>query len=350
MPRQDCDHIIAAIPKVMAPRLDGLVLDGSAEGHIHVSVDLEQPRTYEQDLDIDMRSCRPTEFGNADVPRLNSGFVQEVVEKGLPIGVTVGPGTWHYRTLDRVPKYVQLGALWTEDHSFYQHAGFRPPLIRRAVIMNLEGGRYVYGGSTITQQLVKNLFLSREKTLTRKLEEAVIVWLVERTLTKDRILELYLNCIEYGPSIYGIENAARAYFGRHVEELEPLEMAFLMGLKPYPWAGWDQFERGFVKPWWHRRISKILIGMERSGWISAEQLAAAQAAGWEPTFLTSAHRPRVAPRSEPPAGGDDELPVMPNDLGDDPAPRPGARPRAEPVDDGEPPPRDPRGLFDTDDR
>jgi membrane peptidoglycan carboxypeptidase len=186
-----------------------------------------------------------------------------------------------------------MGAIATEDHSFFKHDGFRPSLIRRAVIMNLEGGRYVYGGSTITQQLVKNLFLSREKTLTRKLEEAIIVWMVENAVSKKRILELYLNCIEYGPKLYGLENAARAYFGKHVEELNPLDGAFLMGLKPYPWAGWKQFERGYVKPWWHRRLKKILTGMARSGWITEEQLAASS--NWEPVFLTSPHRNATPP-------------------------------------------------------
>lgn len=317
VPRQDCGGLISAIPPSMVPRLEGLVLSGTAEGHVHTSVDLEAPRTYEQDIDFDMQSCRPVEWGEADVRKLNGEFVQEVVEKGVPIGVTVGPGTWHYRSLDRIPKFVQLGALWTEDHSFYQHKGFRPPLIRRAVIMNLEGGRYVYGGSTITQQLVKNLFLSREKTLTRKLEEAVFVWLMERTLTKDRILELYLNCIEYGPSIYGIENAARAYFGRHVEEVDALDAAFLMGLKPYPWAGWDQLERGYVKPWWHKRLSKIVNGMARQGWITEEQRAAAEATGWEPQFITSPQRPRREP-----AADDGALPTMPGDADDDPVPGP----------------------------
>ena len=311
IPEQPCNRLIASIPPVMVPRLNGLVLEGSGSAHLDFTVDLEDPRGYQHDVAVDLTGCRPAQYGVADVGRLQRAFVHDVVEKGEPIGVTVGPGTWHFRSLRRIPKHVQMGALYTEDHSFFRHGGFRVPLIRRAVIMNLEGGRYIYGGSTITQQLVKNLFLSREKTITRKLEEAILVWLVERALPKSRILELYLNCIEYGPRIYGIENAARAYFGKHVEELDALEGAFLMGLKPYPWAGWQQYQRGYVKPWWHRRLSKILEGMAKRGWITNAQLENARAMGWEPVFLTSAHTRRMAapaPVPTPPQRDDDEPP------------------------------------------
>ena len=311
VPRQSCQALIAAIPAVMVPRLEGLRVSGTAEGHLNFTVDLEKPRGYKHDLDVDMSRCRPEAFGSADVPRLNTRFVHEVVEKGHPIGVTVGPGTWHYRPLRQIPKHIQMGALWTEDHSFFRHGGFRPALIRRAVILNLEGGRYIYGGSTITQQLVKNLFLSREKTLTRKLEEAILVWLVEREVPKKRILELYLNCIEYGPSLYGLENAARAYFDKHVGELSALEGAFLMGLKPYPWAGWKQRERGYVKRWWQKRLKKILNGLAKRGWITPEQLE--ESKPFQPTFITSPRRydpPPPAPTEEsapPPVPGDVEL-------------------------------------------
>ncbi|MFT5431245.1 MAG: hypothetical protein ACI9OJ_001924 [Myxococcota bacterium] len=323
LPSQPCDDVISAIPPVMIRRLEGMRLRGNMAAHLDFSVDLLKPRTYKHDLDVDLRHCKVVEFGNADVRRLNRRFVHRVIEKGEDIGVLVGPGTGHFRPLNRIPKHVQMGALHTEDHSFFRHSGFRPPLMRRAVIMNLEGGRYVYGGSTITQQLVKNLFLSREKTLTRKLEEAIIVWLLERHLTKQRILELYLNCIEYGPKIYGIQNAAKAYFGKNVEELEPIEGAFLMGLKPYPWSGWNQFERGWMKSWWHRRVKKIMIGMEKSGWITAEELEMGRAYGWEPIFLTSKNRrrpelPPVEPEptdEEPAAGQDGQAPPpTPNEM------------------------------------
>jgi membrane peptidoglycan carboxypeptidase len=285
------------------------------EAHLNVELDLLEPRTYAQDIEVDLEDCRAVRYGSADVPRLLNRFVHDVQERGVSIDVAVGPGTWHYRPLSRIPRHIRMGALWTEDQRFYQHSGFQPSLIRRAVIMNLEGGRYIYGGSTITQQLVKNLFLSREKTLSRKLEEAILVWLVESNIPKNRILELYLNCIEYGPRIYGIENAARAYFGKHVEELNALEGAFLMGLKPYPASGWRQYERGYVKPWWHRRLRKILEGMARRGWITQEELVASSS--WDPVFVTSVHTQRQPrPRTLSPSdenNDDGAFPPTPND-------------------------------------
>jgi hypothetical protein len=272
IPRQRCQDLLGAIPPAMIQRLDGLDVSGSADGHLHFTVDLEKPRDFRYDIEVNLKDCTPRAYGQTDVTKLNRRFVHKVIEKGTPTDILVGPDTAHYRSLYDIPRFIQMAALWTEDHSFFSHSGFRPSLIRRAIILNLERGRYVYGGSTISQQLVKNLFLSREKTLSRKLEEAIIVWLMERAVTKKRILELYLNCIEYGPGLYGIQNASKKYFGKDVDQLTPLEGAFLMGLKPYPWAGWRQYERKQLDQWWIRRVRKILEGMAKKGWITEHQL------------------------------------------------------------------------------
>ena len=132
VPKQDCNHLIRSIPPAMVPRLDGLILDGTMEGRLEDSVVLEQPRTYKHTIEVDLQRCRPMEYGRTDVSKLNRSFVHDVVEKGEAIGVTVGPGTWHYRRLHRIPEYIHMGALATEDHSFFKHSGFRPSLIRRA--------------------------------------------------------------------------------------------------------------------------------------------------------------------------------------------------------------------------
>ncbi len=297
LPRQDCGAMLESIPPALVSRLDGLALTGTAEGYLDASIDLENPKSLELDVDVDLRKCRPKTYGSVDVERLNGSFVQEVVEKGEPIGVFVGPATREWQPMRKIPEHVQLGAIFTEDRGFYEHRGFRVGLIRRAIIIDIEGERYVYGGSTITQQLVKNLFLSREKTLARKLEEAIIVWLVERVVPKKRILELYLNCIEYGPKLYGIQNAAKAYFDKDARELLPLEGAFLMGLKPYPWAGWRQRDLGHIQPWWYKRLSRILEGMAHYGWITPAELE--QAKPYDVKFVTSPGGPaRAVPATE----------------------------------------------------
>ena len=144
---------------------------------------------------------------------------------------------------------------------FFRHKGFQPNLVKRAMSMNIQRGWFVYGGSTITQQLVKNLYLSREKTLGRKLEEAIIVWQMEQSLEKEKILELYLNCIEFGEHVYGIRAAAKAYFNKEVRELTPLEGAFIMATKPKPRYAWSIYKKGEFNQWWVNRMEGILKRM-----------------------------------------------------------------------------------------
>ncbi len=141
------------------------------------------------------------------------------------------------------PGWVNIGAISTkavaaivlsEDWAFYQHNGFDWEQIWDAAQKNLETGKFARGGSTITQQVVKNVYLSNRKTLTRKLQEAVLAIRVERQLTKKRILEIYLNIAEFGEGLYGIGPASRHYFSKHPSELTPKEGAFLAMLLPSP--------------------------------------------------------------------------------------------------------------------
>ena len=103
----------------------------------------------------------------------------------------------------------------TEDNGFFKHRGWVTPEFKTALRRNLAGGGFRLGASSITMQMVKNVLLSREKTLSRKLQELFLVWYIEKMLPKERILELYFNAIEFGPRIYGIGAAARHYFGKH---------------------------------------------------------------------------------------------------------------------------------------
>ena len=124
--------------------------------------------------------------------------------------------------------------LTTEDGGFFRHHGFNTCAIRTALIANIKAGRFVRGASTITMQLAKNLFLSREKTLSRKLEELILTDYLEQTFTKDEMMELYLNVIEFGPDVYGVTAAADHYFGRTPAELNLAECLFLASLLPQP--------------------------------------------------------------------------------------------------------------------
>jgi penicillin-binding protein 1A len=132
--------------------------------------------------------------------------------------------------LDRIPKVVQQAVIATEDRKFYQHRGIDPVGILRALVANVRGSGARQGGSTITQQYVKITYTARQRTLTRKVREAVLAVKLERELSKDQILERYLNAVYFGRGAYGVQAAAQAYFGLDVQDLGLQQAAYLAGL------------------------------------------------------------------------------------------------------------------------
>jgi penicillin-binding protein 1A len=136
--------------------------------------------------------------------------------------------------LSQVPRFLQEAVIATEDRRFYYHWGVDPIGIGRAIVQNYRRGRIVEGGSTITQQLTKVLFLTPDKSLERKLKEAVLALEIERRYPKERILEMYLNQVYFGQGAYGVEAAARTYFGKAVSEITVREAALLAGLPRAP--------------------------------------------------------------------------------------------------------------------
>ncbi|TAJ22600.1 MAG: monofunctional biosynthetic peptidoglycan transglycosylase [Nitrospirae bacterium] len=141
---------------------------------------------------------------------------------------------WTWVPLSRISPHVQRAVIAAEDASFYSHEGFDWSSLWGAATRNWEVGRFRRGGSTITQQLAKNLYLSSDKTLLRKAHEALITHEIERRLSKRRILELYLNVVEWGRGVYGIEAAAQHHFGKSALDLTPQEAALLAAILPSP--------------------------------------------------------------------------------------------------------------------
>ncbi|MBL6974545.1 MAG: transglycosylase domain-containing protein [Deltaproteobacteria bacterium] len=261
IPKQRCEDVAAAIPPVMIPRLEGARFDGWMELDLVARVDFNKVNKASLRVSADLEECKALGLGpRVNVARLLSRrFVHRVHEEDLDRRhIRLGPGTDSWTPLEDIPVPVQQAALATEDMDFFDHSGFQVGLMRRAVRLNLERGWYVYGGSTISQQLVKNLFLSREKTLARKLEEAIIVWVMEGKLEKERILELYLNCIEFGRHIYGIRSAAREYYDKTPQELTALEGAFIMATKPKPRYAHKIYRQRSFNDWWVKRMKGIL--------------------------------------------------------------------------------------------
>ena len=136
--------------------------------------------------------------------------------------------------LTRISPYLVKAVLIAEDDKFWSHNGFDLDAIQKAVEKDLKSGKFRFGGSTISQQLVKNLYLSPSKNPVRKIKEAIITWRLERTLSKKRILEIYLNVVEWGDGIFGIEAASQRYYGKPASALAAEEAARLAAVLPNP--------------------------------------------------------------------------------------------------------------------
>jgi monofunctional glycosyltransferase len=141
---------------------------------------------------------------------------------------------WDWRPLGKISRYLRAAVIYAEDAHFYSHEGVDWPAIEAALETNLERGELGVGGSTITQQVAKNLYLSPSRSLTRKLREMMIAFSLEDELTKQRILELYLNIAEWGDGVFGAEAAARRWFGHSALALTPAEAARLAVALPNP--------------------------------------------------------------------------------------------------------------------
>jgi monofunctional glycosyltransferase len=141
---------------------------------------------------------------------------------------------WTWVPLSRISPYLRQAVVEGEDASFFTHEGFDWEGIKDAALYNLEAGKLKRGGSTITQQLAKNLYLSSERSLLRKAREALITRALEQHLTKERILELYLNVAEWGQGVYGAEAAARHHFKKSSRDLTADEAAWLAAILPSP--------------------------------------------------------------------------------------------------------------------
>jgi len=168
---------------------------------------------------------------------------------------------------DAIPALLKESVRVAEDARFYEHEGIDYEEISEALKKNLEQGRWARGASTITQQLAKNLYLSTEKSLVRKFKEYLLALRLERELSKNRIFHLYLNVIELGPGIFGVEAAARRYFGKSVAQLSLEEMVRLTAVIPKP------LSESPIRPsrWAKWKARWILSILRKAGHISADQ-------------------------------------------------------------------------------
>lgn len=175
-------------------------------------------------------------------------------------------------SINQMSPYIQQAIIANEDNRFSTHIGVDPIGILRAMVVNVRAGSLVEGGSTLTQQLAKNMFLTQERTFSRKIKEFFLAIIIERKFSKQEILQAYLNQVYFGEGTYGVETASQVYFGKHASELTLAESALLAGLPRGPnlYSPYIDSKAALA-----RRLT-VLMGMVKEGYITQEQADQAQ--------------------------------------------------------------------------
>jgi len=273
-PDFDAAVFFNALPDGLFTNLADIRVQGRLGFSLHFDLNPDLPDSLTFNAALKQKGFSIQSFGATDFRRINGDFPYTAYEKGVPVRTfMVGPENPDFRRLDQIPDYLKYAIMTSEDGAFFHHNGFIPDAIRESIITNIREKRFARGGSTISMQLVKNVFLNRNKTITRKLEEMLITWLIEsqRLTDKERMLEVYLNIIETGPMVYGVNEAARFYFAKDVSKLTLAESIFLASIVPRPKAFRYSFDskgnlREHLKAYYELVSSKML----RKEWISQE--------------------------------------------------------------------------------
>lgn len=283
LPRTRCDDFLNALPPGFAPDIQGFSLTGDLAFEAFVRLN---------DGDIGFR------WGNtmlgcqvAKVPPSYSGEylsgafeLERTMNDGQVVHIPVDPSRPEYAALNTIPGSIVSAFVSSEDAGFWQHHGVEPNAIVQALERNAKEGRAAVGGSTITMQTVKNLFLSRDKNISRKAQEIFLAWYLEQTLSKQRILEIYLNIVEFGPGLYGIGNASKLFFGVPPSQLTLKQGIYLASLLPAPIPRFQYFCKGYLTDNYKRLVGTLLQRMYSLNRISAAAYAAAEA---EPVLFQS---------------------------------------------------------------
>ncbi|MEZ4469123.1 MAG: biosynthetic peptidoglycan transglycosylase, partial [bacterium] len=278
VPPVDAGLATRAVPPGLLPNLQPFRLSGRFGFKGKLAIDMADLPATVLDADVDLKTLKVEEISDEiGFGRLKRIFYTRFeMPDGEVIVRETGPQSGRWTPLDLIPPLLPMAVTAQEDGGFYKHGGVSMLHLRGSLVRNLERGRFARGGSTLTMQLARNLFLNRRKTLSRKLEELVVTWLLERSFTKDELMELYLNVVEFGDHVFGIGEAARSYFHKAPRDLTPTEIAFLVRLLPSPRFYGKQFERGKIDASYGKRMKALLKRLVARGQLSAEVAEASQ--------------------------------------------------------------------------
>lgn len=273
VPLTACQSMLDSAPEGLAARIKAMRLAGSFGIKGKARFDTARlDRDFDLDWDVS-NTCRVVEAPpELHVDRFKRVFRRKAYSPdGLPVEVESGPGTPGWVPYRSISRFMEVAVMTTEDSGFHRHRGFDAEAIRNSIRENLRRRRFVRGASTISMQLAKNLYLERTKNLSRKLQEAMLTMYLEQELTKEQIIELYLNVVEFGPMVFGISAASQHYFNTEAAQLSLSQALYIASILPNPrvqhFAG-----GGAVTPGWSNYLRKLMELASKRQWISDEEL------------------------------------------------------------------------------
>lgn len=278
------EELFSSLPEGLFENLEGIRTSGQLAYHFLLDVDFAHLDSMTFESELKEKDFRILSYGKTDLRKMSGEFEYTAYENGQPVRTfPIGPTWEHFTPLDSISPLLQMSVMQSEDGAFFYHQGFLPDAMREALIYDLQVRRFARGGSTISMQLVKNVFLNRNKNIARKLEEALIVWLIEteRLTSKARMYEVYLNIAEWGPMIYGIQEAADFYFDKRPSQLSIEECIFLASIIPKPKHFKSSFtedgklkenQEGYFRLLTERLVKKGIIGEAEAAQVKIENL------------------------------------------------------------------------------
>lgn len=251
IPLMESQDFFESFPEGLFQNIEGIKTAGRLGYKMHFYFNSKFADSVEFTCQMPKDKFKILAFGETPLNKINDEFLYTAYEKGIAVrSFMVGSSNPDYTPLSLISPFLQYAVMTSEDGNFMWHNGFNEEAFRKSIAENYKQGRFARGGSTISMQLVKNVFLTRNKTIARKIEEALIVWLIEsnRIVSKERMLEVYLNIIEWGPGVYGIGEASRYYFNKKPSDLSLAESIYLAMIIPRPkWFKYNFDENGKLK-------------------------------------------------------------------------------------------------------
>ncbi|PZR23817.1 MAG: glycosyl transferase [Flavobacterium psychrophilum] len=278
IPKMAAQDFIVSLPKGLFTNFEGMEAEGSFSYNLDFLYNKNKPRELVFDSSLKKDGFKIIKYGAADLAKLNTAFTYRAIDNGrVQRAIPLTVDNPYYTPMEQISPFLRKAVLTCEDPSFFSHRGFINEAFKQSIIKNIKTRKFSRGASTISMQLVKNVFLTREKTLSRKLEEILLVYILEnnRIASKERMLEVYFNIIEWGPDVYGIGEASSYYFQKSPGQLTLDECIYLASIIPRPKGFMWQFnEEGKLKPFAVKHNDYIKKLMLRRGLVTAEDTIA----------------------------------------------------------------------------